>query len=120
MPLIIPGNGEALVQFVFARDVAESIALIAEKKARGAFNCAGDEMLSLRGLVEEMARIAGTAPAFRFNSERDGDRFDEAEFPFANENLICGNSRLKALGARFTPLLKGLEEDYRGYYSKAV
>lgn len=119
MPLIIPGNGEALIQFVFARDVADSIALIAEKKAKGAFNCAGDEIISLKGLVGEMAKIAGRTPSFRFNPERDGDRFEEAEFPFANENLIVSNSKIKKLGVKFTPLQKGLKEDFVKYYSKA-
>jgi nucleoside-diphosphate-sugar epimerase len=120
IPLVIPGNGQALVQFIFAKDVAESIALIAEKKAKGAFNCAGEESITLRGLVDEMGKISGRNPIYRFNAERDGDRFDEGEFPFANENLVCSNAKLRKLGVEFTPLLEGLKEDYRKYYSKVI
>lgn len=118
VPLVIPGNGEAVVQFAFSRDAAEAIALIAEKKAEGAFNCAGDELVTLRGLVEAMGRICGRTPLFRFNPEADGEEFNEAEFPFANENLICSNGRMKALGIKFTPLFEGLKKDYLSHYSK--
>lgn len=120
VPLVIPGNGKALIQFVFAKDVAESIALVTEKKAKGAFNCAGDEAITLRGLVEEMGKIVGKTPLYRFNPERDGENFDDTEFPFANENFVCSNARLRKLGMEFTSLLKGLKEDYQNYYSKVV
>ena len=50
-PLIIPGNGEAKVQFVFAEDVADSIVLLTEKKLEGAFNCCNDNIIALKGAV---------------------------------------------------------------------
>src|SRR3989344_946913 len=119
-PIILPGNGEALVQFVFAEDVARSIALIAEKKIAGAFNCAGDETITLKGLVEEMGRIMGIKPKLQYNPKTDGDRFDIAEFPFANENLVCDNTKLKNLGVTFKALIKGLAEDYQQYYQSQI
>lgn len=119
IPLTLPGNGQALLQFVFAEDVAESIVLLAEKKMAGAFNCASDEIITLSGLVEEMGSIMRLKPKITFNHDADGDRFNEAEFPFANETFFCNNDKLKSLGIKFKPLIKGLEEDYKNYY-KAV
>ena len=116
--LVLPGNGQALVQFVFARDVADCIAMIAERKEDGAFNCAGDDLITLRGLVEEMGEVVGREPHLQFNQKTDGQKFDENEFPFANENLVCTNDKIKSLGIRFTPLLKGLKDDYVKHYSK--
>ncbi|MFN7991229.1 MAG: NAD-dependent epimerase/dehydratase family protein [Candidatus Micrarchaeia archaeon] len=116
--ITLPGNGEAVIQFAFAKDVAQSIALIAEKKARGAYNCAGDELITLRGLVEQMARIAGRQADLATDPAKDGDRFDESEFPFANENLICSNDKIKKLGAGFSPLIETLEADYASHYSR--
>ena len=119
-PIILPGDGEALVQFTFAEDVARSIALIAEKKIAGAFNCAGDETITLKGLVEEMGQIMGLKPKLQYNPKTDGDRFDIAEFPFANENLVCDNTKLKNLGVTFKALIKGLAEDYQQYYQSQI
>ena len=118
--MTLPGNGQALAQFVFAKDVAESIALLAEKKIKGAFNCSGDEAITLLGIVKEMANIVGVQPKIKYNWDSDGDKFNEAEFPFANENFFCNNEKLKKLGVKFTPLLKGLKEDYESYYKGVI
>jgi nucleoside-diphosphate-sugar epimerase len=117
-PIVLPGNGEAVVQFVFSQEVAESIATVAEMKAEGAFNCCGDDAVTLRGLVGIMAKISGRKAIIKQSPAHDGDSFDESEFPFANENMLCANSKLKELGVRFIPLEEGLERDYLGYYSK--
>ena len=117
-PIILPGNGQALTQFVFAKEVAEAIALIAENKTEGAFNISGNEIITLRGLVEEMAKIVGMEPKIQFNSWADGEKFNEAEFPFANENFICSNEKIKKIGVNFIPLAKMLKEDYENYYSR--
>ena len=55
-----------------------------------------------------------------FNPETDGERFDENEFPFANENMICSNEKIKKLGIKFTPLITGLETDYLNHYKKSL
>ena len=119
-PIILPGNGQALIQFVFVKDVARSIALIAEKKIVGTFNCAGDETSTLEGLVEEMGRIMQLEPKLRYNHETDGEKFDISEFPFANINLVCDNSKLKNMGIVFAPFQKGLQEDYKSYYQHVI
>ena len=54
----------------------------------------------------------------KYNSKTDGAHWNEDEFPFANESFIYDNSKLKKLGIKLTPLLKGLKNDYETYYKK--
>lgn len=115
-PLILPGDGQAKVQFVFAKEVAETIALIVEKRANDAFNCAGDETSTLIDLVKMMGKIADREPILRFNPFTDGENFDAAEFPFPNENFIVSNKKIKTLGMKFIPLFDGLKKDFENYY----
>lgn len=115
-PLVLPGNGQAVVQFVFAREVAESLVYLAEGKVAGAFNCCGDEAITLTSLVEQMANISGTAAKISYDPEHDQERHDPSQFPFANENSYYSNEKIKSLGRAFTPLLAGLKKDYQSYY----
>lgn len=117
-PLLLPGNGGALMQFSFVYDVAKLITWLANDKISGAFNCSSSEYITLRGLVKEMSNIMGVNYTLKFNPSADGDKFKEKEFPFANENFVCSNEKLKKLGFEFTPLLEGLKNDYKNYYSK--
>ncbi|MEW6721657.1 MAG: NAD-dependent epimerase/dehydratase family protein, partial [Candidatus Micrarchaeota archaeon] len=118
--LVLPGNGGAVVQFVFAGEVADAVALAVEKKAKGAFNCAGGNLVTLRGLVAMMAEICGSKAKIRTNPKADGGGFREDEFPFANENFICSNEKIKGLGARFGSLKENLERDYRSFYGPTL
>lgn len=118
--LVIPGNGQALCQFVFAQDVAAIIVLIIEKQLTGAFNCSGDEIITLKGLVELMSGLVGKEPVIRYNASADGENHNEDEFPFANENMISSNKKLKNLGFKFTSLSKGLKADFDSYYRKLL
>jgi len=119
-PLILPGNGQAPIQFVFAEDVANSIVYLAENKIEGEFNCCCDEVITLKGLVEEMGKIVGVEPVIKYNLDADGEKYDENEFPFANENFFCTNKKLKDSGIKFTNLIEGLKKDYENYYKKII
>jgi nucleoside-diphosphate-sugar epimerase len=119
-PLSVPGNGEAVMQFVFAKDVAQSIALIAMNKLTGSFNCSPDEVITLNGLIEEMGKIVGKTPVINYNPNTDGAKWVEAEFPFPNENMYAKSEKLEKLGVKFTPIVKGLKEDYEAYYKNIV
>jgi len=116
LPLVLPGNGQALIQCVFAYEVADSLAFLAENKIGSAFNCAGDETITLIDLVKTMGKIACREPILRFNPFADGENFDISEFPFANENFVVSNKKIKKLGIKFTPLIEGLNKDYENYY----
>jgi len=118
--LVLPGNGEALVQFTFSYDVAHAIQLLLEHKTTGNYNIAGDEVLSLRGLVEAQANILEVEPRIEFNFQADGLNHNENEFPFANENAVFSNTRIKKLGWRPTPFMVGLQNDFDNFYSAAL
>lgn len=118
--LILPGDGEAKIQFVFADDVANSIVLLCENKIQGNFNCCGDEIITLKELVKIMGKIVGINPSIKSNPDTDGENHDESEFPFANETFYCRNDRLKRLGIKFIHLLNGLREDYNNYYKNVI
>ncbi len=118
--VIIPGDGKAKVQFVFAQDVADSIILLTEKKLEGNFNCCNDDIVNLNELVEIMGQIVGIKPIIKHNKNTDGENHDGNEFPFANEAFYCTNDKIKKLGIKFTSLSKGLKEDYDNYYEKII
>jgi len=118
IPLVLPGDGKASVHFVFAEDVADCIMLLAEKKLPGAYNCACDDPITLNDLVMEMGKLVGQDPIINYNPEADGENFNISEFPFANETFVCSNEKFRKLGIKFTPLIAGLKEDYKNYYSR--
>ncbi len=63
-PIILPDGGDAMMQWVFAPDVAEACALAIEvpEAAGEAFNIAHREPTSQRQYVEALARAAGVEP----------------------------------------------------------
>lgn len=118
--LILPGNGEAVIQFVFAKETAEAIALLATKRIEGNFNCCGTEAITVNGLVEEMGKLVGKKPVVKHNHEADGKSWKIDQFPFANENFFCSNEKLKKLGVHFSPLISQLKADYEIHYKKIL
>ncbi len=119
-PLILPGDGTAKIQFVFAQDVATALVLLAEKKVSGAFNCCGNEVVSLTEFVRILGKIVGVKPLIKYNKHTEGTQHSEKEFPFANETFYCTNNKLKELGIHFTSLVKGLKQDYEEYYKSII
>jgi 2'-hydroxyisoflavone reductase len=63
-PIVLPDGGEAPIQWVFVRDLAEACARAIEipEAAGEAFNVAHTERLTQRSFVEMLARIAGVRP----------------------------------------------------------
>lgn len=119
-PLTLPGNGLGLAQFVFVDEVALAIVTLVEGRIQGAFNIAGNEEITLTGLVEEMGKIVGKKPIINFNPNAIGSNFKEEEFPFDNENLIASNDKIKKLGIEFIPLIEGLRKDYKSFYKATI
>jgi nucleoside-diphosphate-sugar epimerase len=65
-PIILPDGGDAPIQWVFVRDLAEACARAVEipEAAGEAFNIAHTERLTQRSFVEALARVAGVKPTF--------------------------------------------------------
>jgi len=119
-PLVLPGNGLGVAQFVFVDEVAQTIVTLAENKIRGVFNVVGNESITLVGLVEEMGKIVGKKPIITFNPKAIGKNFREEEFPFDNENLIVSNEKIKKYGVNFIALIEGLKRDYKNFYKATI
>jgi 2'-hydroxyisoflavone reductase len=64
-PIVLPDGGEAPIQWVFVRDLAEACVRAIEipEAAGEAFNVGHTEPMTQRGFVEMLARIAGVRPS---------------------------------------------------------
>ena len=84
--------------------------------------CAGDEAISLTELVLQMARIATSNGMvhIEYDPSHDEEKWDRNLFPFANVNMVFDNSKLKALGVCFAPIIERLERDWDNCYSKQL
>ena len=114
--LSLPVNGLGVVQFVFVDEVANIIVELTEKKILGTYNVNGDDIISVVGLVQEMAKIVGKKPIIKYDPHNTGDNFDENKFPFDNDTIIQSNEKIKRLGFKFKSLIEGLKKDYKNYY----
>ncbi len=112
----LPGDGEARVQFVFVNEVASLFAKIIENKITGSFNCCGDDIVTLKQLVEVMGKIVGKQPKILITDKE----LPESKFPFANETFFCSNHKAKSLGIKFGSLKANLLRDYLTYYKGAI
>lgn len=120
-PLIIPGDGKGLAQFVFADEVAKIMVELTEKQIIGSYNVCGNEYISLTGLVHEMGKIVGKKPVTKYNPRAIGANYKKEEFPFDNETMVISNEKIKnTLGFKFRPLVSGLRQDYKNYYQKVT
>lgn len=117
LPLTIPGDGLGLAQFVFVDEVASAITMLVEKQPQGAFNIAGDQVITIVGLVEEMGKIVGKKPVIKFDPNAIGANYKEEDFPFDNETMFVSNDKIKEYGIEFLPLVEGLKRDYKNYYA---
>lgn len=116
--IYIPGDGLALNQFVFSDEVANSLYLLGSKKIEGAYNCVGDDYLTIIDLVNGMGEICGKKPKIKLDPKHDSGNQDESLFPFANENFVCSNEKIKKLGITFAPIFEHLKLDWEAGYSK--
>lgn len=111
--LFLPSQGESVIQFTFVENVAAAVVLMVEKRRPGIFNCAGDEAITMRGLVEAMAKTMGKKPVLEFDYNPD---LKKSIFPFADISFFCDNTKIKSLKLKLTPLLDGLRRDFVNYY----
>jgi 2'-hydroxyisoflavone reductase len=115
--LMVPGDGRALVQFVFVDEVAKSLYLLGKNRVEGAYNCVNDDYITLKGLLAEMGKLVGKEPNIVNDFEHDLEEWDDEIFPFANAHMIYSNATLKqAIDIKFTPLLDHLRQDWENYY----
>lgn len=125
-PIIIPGDGNRLMQFVYVNDLVEACYRALEKHtAPGrAFNVADDKPLTQVEVVNEFARIAGKQPVLvrvprELISRHGGNAFGEPlyfaqyyDMPPITQTI--GRVR-RVLNLTPTPFAEGLKETHKWY-----
>ena len=125
-PVIIPGDGHRLMQFVYVNDLVHALArAMEEPRAVGeAFNIGDPKPLTQVEFVERLAKVAGVEPAL-VRVPRDviqqagGNAMDEPYYfgeyldvPPITENI---GKVTRVLKMKLTPLDIALKETYRWY-----
>jgi nucleoside-diphosphate-sugar epimerase len=125
-PIIIPGDGTRLMQFIHVKDLVNALvrSMDVEEAVGESFNVANPKSLTQIEVVRELARAAGKKPELvRVPRERiaaaggnpmgDPMYFGQyLDLPPITENV----SKLqRVLGVRLTALETGLRETYRWY-----
>lgn len=126
IPVVIPGDGQALISFAFVDEVARAMVSLAEAPgAEGqAFNCAGDQAVTLLGFVHRCARLLGVEARVLF---ADPERFEFSSSPyhppdispFANAHVLVSNQKLRRVTRLdFAPLETKLKETLDWYAAR--
>lgn len=128
-PILIPGDGTRLMQFIYVKDLVRAClrAMEVEQALGEAFNIGNPKPLTQVEAVREMARAAGKKPELvRVPRERIGVAggnpmgspmyFGEyLDLPPITENV---SKVQRVLGVRLTAFSTGLRETYRWYLRK--
>lgn len=123
-PILMPGTGQALVQFSFLEEVAEVFKIVPREQLEQIeiLNIGGDEYIPIRGFIKLCGKIAQKKPSIvnldlsKFNLEEE--RFYDDLYPFPNVSLVVSNNRIKSLyHIAFEELEKGLSDIF-AYWQK--
>lgn len=125
-PIILPDGGESQMQWAYVEDVAEACvrALEVPEAAGQAFNVAHHEVVTQRGFVEALARVAGIEPAFvtvpREEIVAKGGHFFLGNLYFGEYLDLPAMTEVvdkvtRVLGLRITPFEEGLRRGYEWY-----
>jgi nucleoside-diphosphate-sugar epimerase len=125
-PIIVPDDGERLMQFVFVEDVARAAILAVEKEAAvgRAYNVANPRPITQKEFVEALAQAAGKPAKMVFvpqeKLEAAGGNVFEPPLFFGQylhlPPITQNTARAKRdLGFEATPLEKGLVETFAWY-----
>ncbi|HLI83501.1 MAG TPA: SDR family oxidoreductase [Bryobacteraceae bacterium] len=125
-PIIIPGDGHRLMQFVFVNDLVTALvrALVEPRATGEAFNIADPKPLTQVEFVERLAKAAGVEPVLvrvprDLIQQTGGNAMEEPYYfgeyldvPPITENVGKVTRMLKI---KLTPFDAGLKETYRWY-----
>src|SRR5579871_5241044 len=125
-PVVIPGDGHRLMQFVFVTDLVQAMArVLDEPRSVGeAFNIGDPKPCTQAELVERLAKVAGTDPTLArvprdLIAQAGGNAMEEPyyfgeyfDLPPITENMGKVTRMLKV---KMTPFETGLKETYRWY-----
>lgn len=117
--ILIPGKGNAVIQFAFLEETASAFKLVPQKQTEQIeiLNIAGDDYISVKDFIVLCADIVNKTPNFieldtkRF--ELDEEHFYDDFYPFPNLTFIASNKKItQKYGIKFKPLYAGLHDIY--------
>jgi 2'-hydroxyisoflavone reductase len=125
-PVIIPGDGHRLMQFVYVHDLVHAMlrALVEPRAVGEAFNIGDPKPVTQAEFVEKMARVAGVEPTLvrvprDVIAQAGGNPIDEPYYfgeyldvPPITENI---GKVTRLLKMKLTPFEVGLKETYKWY-----
>lgn len=125
-PILLPGGGEALNQFVYAEDVARALVAALERPdvAGGqAYNCTYARGITNRGWVELAADVSGVEPRIVAIDEHELDVAAETVdlanlvFPYPAEHYLLEGTKLtRELGVEMTTGNRRMLEEYVSWW----
>jgi nucleoside-diphosphate-sugar epimerase len=125
-PILLPGGGSALNQFVYAEDVARAIVTTLERPdvAGGqAYNCTYAKPITNRGWVELCADVLGTEAQLVAIDERElgvaAETVDLTNlvFPYPAEHYVLDGTKLtRELGVEMTTPNRRMIEEYAAWW----
>lgn len=121
LPILVPGNGNALMQFAFLEETAQAFANIpdAQKDTVEILNVGGNEYISTNDLVGLCSNIVGKpANIVHVTGLEDiqEEAFYDDLYPFPNLNFIVSNHRITSkYDVQFLGLEKGIREVYESW-----
>lgn len=127
-PIVIPGDGQSLLHFVFADEVAQSLTALSDNsEAVGqAYNVATDNAVTIQEIIRIIAEALEVKPKIVF---ADPSKFDipnepfcpELISPFADTQMLVDNHKLKsAIGLSFEPIENKLSSTVLWYAQKHI
>jgi len=104
----IDGNGDHLLTFISAEDIARFICkIIKDRVIHQVYNLCNDDKTNLIEFVNMFFKITGKKTKIKFDSDKG---------PFLNEDFFLSNTKAKTQhNFNFTPLKKILREYYEWY-----
>jgi nucleoside-diphosphate-sugar epimerase len=125
-PILLPGGGTALNQFVYAEDVARAIVATIEQPAAAsgnAYNCTHPTAMTNRGWVELCAEVLGVEARIVSIDEAElGVATDTVDltnivFPYPAEHYALDGSKLtRELGVAMTTGNRRMLEEYAAWW----
>jgi nucleoside-diphosphate-sugar epimerase len=124
--ILLPGEGRALNQYVYADDVARAIVTVLERPTASggqAYNCAHSRPITNRGWVELCAEVLGvSAEVLPIDEAELGVAAETIDltnivFPFPAEHVILDGTKLtRELGVEMTTGNRRMLEEYAAWW----
>ena len=125
-PILLPGGGSALNQFVYAEDVARAIVASLERPdivGGEAYNCTHPKPITNRGFVELCAEVHGTeAQIVPIDEQALGVAAETVDltnivFPYPAEHYVLDGTKLtRELGVQMTTGNRRMVEEYGSWW----